>query len=328
MDKKTGKIILVTENEYLPVLLKLLDKAKTSIEVLAFSFAIGGSTGKAAIKSAPFIIAEKLASIKKRKKNLTIRLYIEGRRETADRNQVTAEYLAKAGIKVRYGSTHAKGFCIDNKYVFFGSTNLTNQSITKNNETNLLIDDKKVAVGFEQYFNHLWEGGGHGGVKLDPPLLADGAFKDALVKIIAAAKKTLEFSIYFFHHTEIEKALIAAHKRGVKVRGFVHHHYSFALSYVRRTKGTADRLKATGIKDITFGPGHLFTHSKYLIRDREEIILGTGNWLHEDVLVHPQLYIQFKNKPIAVQLAKHLEKQTKNQRASQAAFFKNRNKAG
>lgn len=303
-------VLLVTNNDYFEVLMQLLDSAQNKIDIISYSFSIGSTAGKMAKQNTPYQIAEKLVEIKQeRKSKLNIRLYIEGARETADRNQVTAEFLKKGGVKVRFGATHAKGFCIDDRYVLLGSTNLTHQSITKNNETNLLFEEPKVAKGFETYFEHLWQGGGHGGVDLPSPLIADGGFKESLLDIIAKAKSKLEFSIYFFHHTEIEKAIIRAHERGVKVRGFIHHHNAFALSYVRRTRGTAERLMEGGIKDITFGPGHLFTHSKYIIRDREEILLGTGNWLHEDIKVHPQLYVRFKNKTLATELGKILGKQ-------------------
>jgi phosphatidylserine/phosphatidylglycerophosphate/cardiolipin synthase-like enzyme len=303
----TADPIVVTNADYGPLLLQLLDHAREHIDIIAYSFAIGSAAGTLNRSSAPYEVAQKLADLKtKRGPRLRIRLYIESRRETSDRNQVTASFLKKAGVQIRYGSTHAKGFRIDNRYVLFGSTNLTHQSMVKNNEANLLFDDAEVAVGFGEYFEHYWGGGKHGGIKLSPPLVADGGFKDRLIQVISSAKKRIEFSIYFFHHSEIENALIDAHNRGVKVRGLIHTHSSFALSYVRRTRGTASRLLEAGIKELRFGPPDLFTHSKFVISDRKEVVLGTGNWLHEDVKVHPQLYVFLQNPSVAKALAKYL----------------------
>jgi len=308
-------IKLVTDDKYLPVILKLIGGAEKSIDILAYSFAIGSAQGKLAPKTAPYQIAQKIIDRKKElKSKLKIRLYIEGHRETSDRNQVTANFLKKAGVQIKYGSTHAKGFCIDDRYVLFGSTNLTQQSIVKNLETNLLFEEKTVVKGFDQYFSHLWSGGTHGGVKLPPPLIADGDFKDVLIELIDSAKKSLEFSIYFFHHSEIESAFLRAHKRGVKIIGFIHDHLAFALGYVKRTHGTAFRMQEGGIKNIYFGPNHLFTHSKYIIKDKKEILLGTGNWLHEDVKIHPQLYVHLENSVLAKQLSKHLAQQIEKQK--------------
>ena len=302
-----SSIQLITDQEYLPALLNLLSKATKQVDILSYSFAIGSASGKHTIKSAPYQIAQKLIEIKEKKGDkINIRLYTEGLRDTVLRNKVTVDYLEEAGIEVIYGSTHAKGFCIDGRYTLFGSTNLTNQSITKNSEANLLIDDKKITKEFSKYFEHLWEGGDHGEIKLKKPFLADGDFKDDLIEMIGKAKKRIEFAIYFFNHREIEQALIEAHERGVEVTGFVHQHASFALSYIYANRSTVKRLKAAGIEDLHWGPIHTFSHSKYLIIDRKEFMMGTGNWLEEDVHIHPQLYIHLDNSVLARKLAKHL----------------------
>jgi hypothetical protein len=49
-----------------------------------------------------------------------------------------------------------------------------------------------------------------------------------------------------------------------------------------------------------------------LIRDRAELVLGTGNWLHEDIKVHPQLYVRLDNRALATELAEHLAAQIAN----------------
>lgn len=300
---------LVVDDSYLRECLKLLDSARKRIDLLSFSFGIGSAGGKLTTNGSPYKIAEKLVSLKKNNKKLKIRVFLEGERETADRNVVTGKFLEAAGIEVRYGATHAKGFVVDDESVLFGSTNLTHQSITKNNEANLLITSKQVAGSFRNYFDHLWNGGGHGEIQLDPPLLPDGAFKDEIIEMIDSAKSWIGFSIYFFNHKEIEGALIRAHERGIEVTGFIHQHGSFALSYVTRSHSTAKRMAKAGIKNIKWSQPHTFSHSKYLIKDGKEIALGTGNWLVEDVEIHPQLYVHLKDTRLAKSLTAHLLKQ-------------------
>ncbi|KYG63902.1 hypothetical protein AZI86_13880 [Bdellovibrio bacteriovorus] len=307
--KRSSDILLVTDDEYMNVLLPLLDQARKSVDIMAYSFAMASASGKIDSKGTPYEIAQKLKEIKAQRKNLEIRLYIEGRRDTSIRNRVTADILKEYGVTVKYGATHAKGFCVDKRYVLFGSTNLTNQSLRKNHETNILADNTQIATGFLQYFEHLWRGGKHGGIQLDPPMYADGDFKDLLLEMIQTAKKSLEFSIYFFDHKEIRDALVQAHKRGVGLKGFIHDHGSFALGYVKRTRRTIHILEDAGINDLYFAPKHLFTHSKYLIKDKKEIALGTGNWLKEDVEIHPQLYVHLQEPALAKELAKHLQSQ-------------------
>ncbi len=298
------KILVVTNQDFLPTLLPLIKKAKKSIDIMSYSFAIGSAAGKITSSGAPFKIAQALVE---RNKEIKIRLFTEGLRETVERNSVTAKYLEKNGVEVVYGSTHAKGFCFDKKTVFFGSTNLTNQSIMKNNEANLLIKDAKSAKEFMRYFDYHWEGGEHGGITLKKPFLADGDFKDELIDLIDRAKKTIGFSIYFFNHREIETALIRAHERGVKVKGFIHQHASFALPYIWANRSTVKRMKKAGIEDLHWGPPHLFSHAKYIVVDGKELMLGTGNWLVEDVVTHPQLYVHLKDVSVARGLLKHLK---------------------
>jgi phosphatidylserine/phosphatidylglycerophosphate/cardiolipin synthase-like enzyme len=299
--------LLVTERDYLPVLSQLLEHARESVDLLAFSFAIGSAAGALNRRSAPYQIAERLAAIKARRgKSFRARVLLEGERETEARNRATGAWLTERGVEVGYGATHAKGVCIDGRYLLLGSTNLTDQSIRKNNETNVLLDDPAAAASFLKFYGHRWEGGAHGKLKLAPPLYADGAFLPALLKLIGSAKARIEFSIYFFDQREIEASLVAARARGVEITGFVHQHRAFALPYVRRTRATVSRLRKAGLTGLHYAPPHLFTHSKYLIRDRQELAIGTGNWLDEDVLIHPQLYLFLRNKTLAAELARHL----------------------
>lgn len=303
------KVSLVTDQDYLPTLLKLLSSARKSIDILSFSFAIGSIGGKLSTTGAPYLIADHIRKLKKKKPELMIRFFVEGHRETADRNKITADFLEEAGVEVRYGATHAKGFSVDKKTVLFGSTNLSNQSIMKNKEANLLIKDKKGVNEFQRYFEHLWEGGHHGEIELDPPMFADGDFKPMILDLIKKARKRIDFSIYFFNERDIENALVEAAQRGVKVTGLVHEHKSFAMYYIRKNQATVKRMKASGVENLYFGPTNLFSHSKYIIADSMEVALGTGNWLIEDVITHPQIYISFKNREIAKGLLKHLKSQ-------------------
>ncbi|MES2526354.1 MAG: phospholipase D-like domain-containing protein [Bdellovibrionota bacterium] len=305
MSAKTSQVI--TDQVYLPTLLKLLDHAEKSVDLMAFSFAIGSVSGKISDKGAPYLIARKLVEISK--KGIKVRVFLEGLRDTYERNKVTADFLEDNGIIVHFGSTHAKGFCIDRSIVYFGSTNLSQQSITKNYEANLVLREASYATEFLRYFNYHWKGGHHGGVKLKAPFYPDGTFKNELVNLIDRAKKTIHFSIYFFDHKDIERALIRAHERGVKVTGLIHRHMSFALSYIHRNRATMTRMRKAGMDDLHSGIPWTFSHSKYLIVDKKEFMLGTGNWLVEDVLIHPQLYIHLSEKRLAGKLVSHVLKE-------------------
>jgi phosphatidylserine/phosphatidylglycerophosphate/cardiolipin synthase-like enzyme len=312
----------VFDQDYLPTALKLIAKAKKRIDLMSFSFAIGSAAGKINYSAAPYKLAEAIANLKKKRPEVQVRFFVEGLRETIDRNRITAEFLEERGVEVRYGSTHAKGFCVDDRYVLFGSTNLTNQSIMKNHEANLLIDDKRAAAQFTRYFEHHWKGGGHGEIDLEEPFLADGAFEEATIELCRTAKRTLDFSIYFFNHRGIEKAIVEAHQRGVKVKGFIHQHKSFAYPYVARNRATVKRMRSEGIEDLHLSIPTTFSHSKYIVMDRKEILLGTGNWLLEDVHIHPQLYVHLKDAAVSRALIKHLNMQIKKAKTEGVESFR------
>ncbi len=303
---------LIKDQEYLPTLLKELELAQSSIDVMAFSFAIDDGRGTILTTSPTYTIAQKLINLKKEKgDSLSIRLYIEGERITVGRNKITGDFLEKAGIVVKYGSTHAKGFSIDHKKILFGSTNLTTQSMIRNNETNVLSDDSAIVQGFDRFFENLYNDGKHGSLVLDKPMLADGLYKQALLNVINSANQSLEFSIYYFNDTDIENALIKAYQRGIKVRGYFNQREIPGSNLVERNRQTVERMKKTGIEELFFALDTSFTHSKYIIADKNKILLGTGNWNYTDVATHRQLYVELDDSTLALKLSEHLDEQIK-----------------
>ncbi len=305
---------LVVDQDYLPTLLKELDKSETSVDVLAFSFAIDDGQGNIQSTNAAFQVAEKLVNLKKEKgHSIAIRLYIEGERSTFDRNKITSDYLEKAGIQVKFGSTHAKGFSIDHKTILFGSTNLTTQSMMRNNETNILSDDSLIVKGFDFFFDNLYKGGSIGSVALEKPMLADGVYKAFILNAIKTATKSLEFSIYYFNDADIENELIKASKRGVVITGYFNSKIIPGSNLVEKNREAVERMKKNGITELYFASDKAFTHSKYIICDKEKIILGTGNWNYSDVNSYRQLYVELNDAQLAVSLASHLSDQIKSE---------------
>ncbi len=75
-------------------------------------------------------------------------------------NTAFAESLKKYGISVKFDSpditTHAKFGIFDDKSVIIGSTNWTKSSLESNNEVNIFIQDKYLALELKNYFEKLW----------------------------------------------------------------------------------------------------------------------------------------------------------------------------
>ena len=300
-----ARFLVVADRDFLPAALRILSTAKAKIEILAFAFSTASSSRR---PNSALSLANHLSRLKSANPSIEISLFLEGFRETKDKNAFTANRLERSGIDVRLGSTHVKAICVDEKFLLIGSTNLTSQSIDKNFETNLFTDDPKIAKSFAKYFKHYWSGGSHNGCKLRPPLYADSDFVAELINCINSSKSSIHYSIYFFSYPEIEDALIAAHTRGVTITGFFHSHDTFALDYVRATARTAARLKNEGVANLYFAPKTLFSHSKYLIADRRIVFIGTGNWITDDFTTNPQLYLKAVDKILASTLVKNLER--------------------
>lgn len=76
-------------------------------------------------------------------------------------NLKTAGFLRDAGVSVKFTrsfpTTHAKLWIFDDDAVILGSHNLSNRSVTVNNEASALIKSRATAVEFKRYFNLLWE---------------------------------------------------------------------------------------------------------------------------------------------------------------------------
>ena len=181
----------------------------------------------------------------------------------------------------------------------------------KNNETNILSDDPLIIKGFDQFFENLWNDGKEDSINLDGPMLADGIYKSSILKAINSATKSLDFSIYYFNDSDIENALIQAFKRGVHVRGYLNQHKIPGSDLVEKNIQTVKRMREAGMNDLHFNLDNSFNHSKYIICDKNQIFLGTGNWNDSDVKNYRQLYVHLIDSRMALELSAHLDEQVR-----------------
>jgi phosphatidylserine/phosphatidylglycerophosphate/cardiolipin synthase-like enzyme len=101
----------------------------------------------------------------------------------------------------------------------------------------------------------------------------DGGCTDAIVAKLNAAKKTVDVQAYSFTNTAIAKALVAANKRGVRVR--------VVLDKSNDTdKYTSATFLANEGVSVQIDRGHEdgIAHSKVMIIDGQTIITGSFNF--------------------------------------------------
>jgi phosphatidylserine/phosphatidylglycerophosphate/cardiolipin synthase-like enzyme len=148
---KCNAVILVNE-EFLPALLKAIDKAQNEIMMSIFSFKTGGNKN-----SYPDRIVSHLAKAVKR--GVKVFLVLEtsdGESNELDiQNRKAGRFLEKKGIKVYFDSprktTHTKLTVIDQRLVFLGSHNFTQSALKYNNEISVLLDSPDIADNARNY---------------------------------------------------------------------------------------------------------------------------------------------------------------------------------
>jgi phosphatidylserine/phosphatidylglycerophosphate/cardiolipin synthase-like enzyme len=259
-----------------------------------------------------------LIDLKKKNPALQIRLLIEADHgDGAARNQKTMKLLEAAGIEVVPDSdnivTHAKGVCVDSKYVLAGSHNLSNTSMGKNNEVSLSLDSPELAKAYEQYFERL--------VK-DPSrlhstavtsgnvtMLTDKAYEKQLLALIRGAKTTLDMSMYDLNFNGrdgsskvVMDALAAAAKRGVKVNMMLERGTGdFAPDITKANEAAAAWLTARGVT-VHLDKAEQISHQKFIVADSATALVGSSNWTKTDFQQRHQINWLVNDTGVATQL--------------------------
>ncbi|MGA7851971.1 MAG: phospholipase D-like domain-containing protein [Candidatus Acidiferrales bacterium] len=102
----------------------------------------------------------------------------------------------------------------------------------------------------------------------------------AFLDSIAAARESLRIKMFLFSDPSLLKAVIGAHKRGVKVR--------VMLNPIRRDGtgeniGTRKTLKAAGVEVMDSNPKFPVTHEKSLVVDSKIAFVNSLNWDTENL---------------------------------------------
>ena len=98
------------------------------------------------------------ALINAKKRGVDVKIIIDGTSST----QIHTKHhvLRTAGVPVKAenyaGKMHMKTIIIDDKYTILGSMNFSNSGENRNDENIVLIEDKKFAEFYKDYFNYIW----------------------------------------------------------------------------------------------------------------------------------------------------------------------------
>ncbi len=147
---------LVTDAQYFQVAKKMIQEAKTSIQVMMFEMVYYDRYPD----SPSNLLIRELIDAKKRGVKVEVVLEVrEGKDRTTERNRDTGKILSNGGAEVIYDplfkTTHAKFMVADSRLTLLGSTNWTYDALTNNNEISALIRSKELAKELTVYFNRV-----------------------------------------------------------------------------------------------------------------------------------------------------------------------------
>ncbi len=149
-------IQLVTDDQYFQVARKMIQEAKSSIQVMMFEM---GYYEKYPNTPSNLLIQELISATKR---GVTVEVILEvkeGKDRTTERNLTTGKILSKEGVEVIYDpffkTTHAKFLIVDQDLILLGSTNWTYYSLTHNHEVSVRIRSKALAKELLDFFNRV-----------------------------------------------------------------------------------------------------------------------------------------------------------------------------
>lgn len=119
-----------------------------------------------------------------------------------------------------------------------------------------------------------------------------GGCTAAMLKEMRAAKRTVLVQAYWFTSPTIAKALVEAHKRGVKVEVILD------KSRAEKDHSQADVLAQAGVPTLIDGK-HVTAHNKVIIVDNEVVITGSFNFTSQSEDQNAENLLVIRDKAIA-----------------------------
>lgn len=192
-----------------------------------------------------------------------------------------------SGGKVFNKIMHHKFFVVDGRYLWTGSTNVSD-SDAGGYSANLVVvlDSPTVAGWYTREFETMWVDGKHHQHKpksgelrttvgdAEVQLLfspQDKAVNEGVRPVLKRAQKRIDIAVFFLTHKAITKDLIDAHRRGVEIR--------VILDATAATNGYTkhELLREVGIP-VKVEPWGGKMHMKSAAVDGEWVIAGSMNW--------------------------------------------------
>jgi len=291
-------------------LVALIDNAQTSIDIAAYGF-----DGQDDIINA-------LRRAKKR--GVRIRGVVDDYGATLYKrtNSVVKEFGFKTDVNVpmaqrqfekeftrsKNALMHNKFVIVDSKYLWTGSTNLTNYCMTLNSNNSVVIISENLAKIYQIEFNQMFENNKFHTLKevvnnknnlvINDSNISvyfspqDKVLTNAIIPIIKEAKKNIYVSMFYLTNYWITNALVEANNRGVEIKIIVDE------TLKKEPKSQIDELKQAGISiKIENWRGKM--HQKSMVVDELTTVIASTNWTGASEYSNDENMLVIKNETIA-----------------------------
>ena len=269
----------VANTQYFPKARDVILTAQTKLRIVQFELAKGDTVG--------LLVA---AIIKAKQRGVDVKVLLDD--EVTYNADVVAQ-LKAAGVVAKLDGpklrTHAKVVASE-QGALIGSTNWSATSMTKNNETNLLLRDPAAVTAVHAWVDKLY---GNPTVSVPMPkassklvtLYADGGYFGVAAPLVDAAKQRILLCTYGMNIdqnsataevTQLAQKLGKAVARGVDVQVLLDQSADPTEIGNDINAASGSYLAKLGCK-VRNDPGTVTTHAKFLIVD-DALVLGSNNW--------------------------------------------------
>lgn len=293
--------------EYLPAALALIRGARRTIHVSQFLFIYGRATRHL-----------QDALVEAARRGVRVRVIVD---EETERSMLTVAHLVRLGVDARADSprkrTHTKMIVVDGERALCGSTNWSDASLERNNESNLLVADPALAAALDRYFEDLWTRPDDD--CLIAPVTSDGitvlfdrAYETVALRAIAEAD-SIDLHLYaarWYGDTTGAPSSVAIRsvadraRAGRPVRAIVEES-DYNEEGNRFNGEVVAVLEEAGVR-VRRDPLPITSHTKLLITDRA-VILGSTNWGFGAFRRYHELNFRIENPRVAGQFRGYYE---------------------
>jgi len=295
-------ILPLTNEKYLQELIHLIKKSKQQILIAHQYFYNDIGTQK---------LIDTLIKTKLKNKKLEIKILLENE---LPQNRNILDIFNLYYIETKLDSdkkySHLKLVIIDGKYVIIGSTNFSKESLTENNETNVLIKDEKTAKFFIEYFYHLWydtKFNINQNFSLTDNIIpvVNNMYYNILKQFLITVKSKIYIIMYEikcnpeYQDNKVNKLinlLIDCFNKNIDVKILLEKsNYNDDITKINQT--TFEYLKNKGIS-VKFDREDIITHSKLVLLNDDTVILGSFNWTYSSFFLNNETGIVIRDKSI------------------------------